>query len=312
MAAIFSVSRKSVNARFSVAAHGPFGVSCQRTIARPGIFVYFCGMSFLGRTILSFLTAAVLAAASGCSPGDSSQMDEEKEPHFLLGNSRCNEMDWNGAVEAFEESLEVNPHSAEAHYRLAQLFDTKLPDPAAAIYHYQEYLKLEPDAKNRDLINQRIDSAKQQLATDVLQLPSAPAVQKQLDSLVEQNRELQAQVDKLNAQLRDWNAYYASLKQAGTAGTVASAAQPATISATPDDISSQPAQPRPQPKPTGVSTPKPTPARVQKSHTHIVASGETMASIARKHGLSLWALVDANPGVNPKKLHVGQSLNLPP
>ena len=278
-------------------------------------------MSFFGRLSLSLLTAVVLAMANGCSPGDSSQIDEEKEPHFVLGNSRCNEMDWNGAVEAFEESLEVNPRSAEAHYRLAQLFDTKVPDPAAAIYHYQEYLKREPDAKNRDVINERIDSCKQQLATDVLQLPSAPAVQKQLDSLVDQNRQLQAEVDKLNAQLKDWNAYYASeqaaLKAGGNAGNYANAQQPATTmaSATPDDISSQPTQPEPQPTANVVKSSKPlksTPGRGQKSHTHIVASGETIASIARKHGVSLGALEEVNPGINPKKLHVGQVINLPP
>ena len=275
-------------------------------------------MSFFGRISLVFLTAVALATANGCSPADSSQMDEEKEPHFLLGNSKCNEMDWPGAVQAFEDSLEVNPHSAEAHYRLAQLFDTKVPDPAAAIYHYQQYLKLEPDANNRDVINQRIDSCKQQLATDVLQLPSAPAVQKQLDSLVEQNRQLQAQVDKLNAQLADWNAYYASLKQSGNAGSGNNTAnnptpQPATTSATPDDISSQPAQPTASSQTTATTAPKPAATtRSQRQHTHIVASGETMASIARKHGLSLSALEAANRGINPKKLYVGQSINLPP
>lgn len=273
-------------------------------------------MSFFGRIGLVFLTAVALAAANGCSPVDSSQMDEEKEPHFLLGNSKCNEMDWPGAIQAFEDSLEVNPHSAEAHYRLAQLFDTKVPDPAAAIYHYQEYLKLEPGANNHDVINQRIDSCKQQLATDVLQLPSAPAVQKQLDSLVEQNRQLQAQVDKLNAQLADWNAYYASLKGSGNAGSGNTAnnptPQPATTSATPDDISSQPAQPVTTAQ-TTVATTKPTSTtRPQRSHTHIVASGETMASIARKHGVNLSALEAANRGINPKKLYVGQSINLPP
>jgi len=249
-----------------------------------------------------------LIAVNGCSPVDSGQMDEEKEPHFVLGNSRFNEMDWNGAIEAFEESLEVNPHSAQAHYRLAQLFDTKEPDPAAAIYHYEQYLKLSPDAKNSDVINQRIDSCKQQLATDVLQLPSAPAVQKQLDSLVDQNRQLQAQVDKLNAVIKQWNAYYASqqsaLKPSGSQNSIAP--MPAS-SPTPDDISSQPTQPQ-----IAASTPAPVPARPQKARTHIVISGETLAGIARKQGVSLTALESANPGVNPKKLHVGQPLNLPP
>jgi LysM repeat protein len=36
-----------------------------------------------------------------------------------------------------------------------------------------------------------------------------------------------------------------------------------------------------------------------------------MAAIARKCGVSLTALEAANPGVNAKKLRVGQTLNLP-
>ena len=268
-----------------------------------------------------------MAAANGCSPGDAGQADDEKEPHFLLGNSRCNEMDWPGAVEAFSESLEVNPHSAQAHYRLALLYDTKVPDPAAAIYHYQEYLKLDTDAPNREIVTGRIDSCKQQLATDVLQLPSAPAVQKQLDSLVDQNRQLQGQIDKLTAQLKDWNAYYQSLKQAGIIGNTGSPLQPVTTtttapttSTTPDDISDQQTQARqaqsqppakPQTRPVVTSTTKPATARASRFRTHVVASGETMASIARKHGLTIAALEDANPSINPKKLHVGQLVNLP-
>jgi LysM repeat protein len=36
-----------------------------------------------------------------------------------------------------------------------------------------------------------------------------------------------------------------------------------------------------------------------------------MASIARKRGVSLAALRAANPGVDPKKIKAGQTLNLP-
>jgi LysM repeat protein len=50
------------------------------------------------------------------------------------------------------------------------------------------------------------------------------------------------------------------------------------------------------------------PARVR---THTVAAGETLASIARKSGVSLTALQAANPGVTPKKMKVGQVLNVP-
>ncbi|HEY4415862.1 MAG TPA: LysM peptidoglycan-binding domain-containing protein [Verrucomicrobiae bacterium] len=264
---------------------------------------------------------AVLLTVNGCSPVDSGQMDEEKEPHFVLGNSRFNEMDWPGAVDAFEQSLEVNPHSAQAHYRLAQLFDSKISDPAAAIYHYQQYLKMSPEANNRDLINQRIDSCKQQLATAVLQLPSTPGAQKQVDALVEQNRALAAQVDNLRSNLNAWVAYATSLKNNQTAAGGNAGGQGQATSSMPDDISQQSdtsssstAKATAKAKTTASTTSvkktvAPKPPTVRK---HIVLSGETMSSIAKKQGVSLASLQAVNPGVNPRKLRAGQSLNLPP
>lgn len=298
------------------------------------IYGYFLDMPFFGRFSLVLMVAVALAAAGGCSGGDGGQMDEENEPHFVLGNSRYNEQDWPGAIEAFEDSLEVNPHSAAAHYRLGMIFDNEPPpDPAAAIYHYQQYLKLEPDAPNRDLINQRIHFCKVALASDVCGLPDAPAMTKQLDSLVATNQQLQAQIDKLTDQLRGWNAYYASLKAAGMAGNSINnnpspnpgslpAAPTSGGSPTPDDISQDNSLPAGATQKTTVQSRPSTPLALSgrdtaavhpaKSHTHIVAGGETMASIARKHGISLYAVEEANPGVNPRKLHVGQLIVLPP
>jgi len=56
---------------------------------------------------------------------------------------------------------------------------------------------------------------------------------------------------------------------------------------------------------------KPAAVKPAKPRTHTVAAGETLAAIARKSGVSLIALQAANPGITPKKLHVGQVLNLP-
>ena len=113
-------------------------------------------MSFFGKSSLVVLAATALLSVNGCLPSDSSPLDEEKEPHFVLGKSRVNAMDYTGAVEAFTESLEANPHSAAAHFQLACLFDQKESDPASAIYHYQEFLRLDPKADNAAVIQQRI------------------------------------------------------------------------------------------------------------------------------------------------------------
>ena len=132
----------------------------------------------------AFCALAVLlgVALAGCAPGQG-QTDEEKEPHFVLGQSRVNAMDYPGAIEAFEESLEANPQSAAAHFELGWLYEKKASDPAAAIYHYERYLKLNPNAGNADNIRQRIEGCKQQLAADVLGLPSSSAAQQQLEKL---------------------------------------------------------------------------------------------------------------------------------
>src|ERR1035437_4334345 len=175
-------------------------------------------MLFLGRFGLSAFAVAALLTVNGCSPSEQSQLDEEKEPHFVLGKSRVNSMDYSGATEAFGESLEVNPRSAAAHFQLACLFDTKASDPASAIYHYQEFLRLNPKAENAEVIKQRVYSCKQQLAADVLPLPSAPAAQQQLENLAEKNHQLQAQADHLNEVIKQWNAYYAAQQAAAKAG----------------------------------------------------------------------------------------------
>ncbi len=255
----------------------------------------------------AFWAPAVLlgAALAGCAPGQG-QADEEKEPHFVLGQSRVNAMDYSGAVDAFKESLEADPQSAAAHFELGWLYEEKVPDPAAAIYHYERYLKLNPDAENADVIRQRIDACKQQLAADVLGLPSSSAAQQQLEKLAEQNRELQQQVEQLQDTVKQWNEYYASqlAAQSNSPPQNNSVAQQ-SASPLPDDMSMQPAA-----APDMTQT-KPSPPKAARPRTHTVVAGETAVGIARKFGVKLSALESANPSMNPARIRVGQVLNIP-
>jgi LysM repeat protein len=260
-------------------------------------------MSFWIRLVSGACVAWLAVALSGCTPSGRSQLSEEKEPHFVQGKGRVNAMDYQGAIEAFEQSLEANPHSAAAHFELGWLYDEKTSDPAAAIYHYQEYLKLNPNADNADVIKQRIYRCKQQLAADVLPLPSAPAAQQQLEKLAEQNRQLQDEVGK-------WRAYYASqlaaAKTNSTPTPVYSTPEPA---ANPTPFNRRKMFPPRRSLNTGRPTnPKPT-AAVPRTHT--VVAGETAMGITRKFGVKVGALQAANPGVNLSRIHTGQVLNLP-
>jgi LysM repeat protein len=55
------------------------------------------------------------------------------------------------------------------------------------------------------------------------------------------------------------------------------------------------------------------PARAQTAATNVypVVKGDTLAKIAQRHGVSVNALAQSNPGVDPVKLRVGQALQIP-
>lgn len=261
----------------------------------------------------SMLAVLVGLTLGGCSLSGESPQDDEKEPHFVLGKSRVNAADFSGAAEAFQAALEVSPRSAAAHYQLAWLYENKLADPAAAIYHYQEYLLLDAKAGNPDIIRQRIYACKQQLVTDVMQLPSAPAAQQQIEKLAEQNRRMQEELDK-------WHAYYAAqITARPTPATPAAAPVPPSANLPPPSLPGTSSIPNtlapPLPGRSIANAPAnlhPVPPPQPKLRTHAVAPGETLAAIARKSGVSLPALLAANPGLNPRHLRTGQTITLPP
>jgi len=249
----------------------------------------------LNRSPLALICAVTLC---GCFPAGPGQSGEEKEPHFQSGRARVNSMDYTGAIEAFEKALEVNPRSAAAHFELGWLFADKDPDPASAIYHYEQYLRLRPDAENAETIKQHIFRLKQDLAKAVLPLPSTPGVQRELEQLAEDNRRLRDEVEK-------WRAYYANRGVAPTnppAVAIPGGRTPPPVGGT--QIASGGGDQR-------ATTRSGRSGSGAAARTHKIQAGETPSAIAKKYGVKVEALMAANPGLNPKRLQVGQSLNIP-
>ncbi|MEM1084685.1 MAG: LysM peptidoglycan-binding domain-containing protein [Verrucomicrobiota bacterium] len=65
---------------------------------------------------------------------------------------------------------------------------------------------------------------------------------------------------------------------------------------------------QPAPATPRAETTEPTPRNF--AGTHVVKDGETFFGIARKYGLSVDTLAEANPSVNPRSIRIGQSLKL--
>ena len=224
--------------------------------------------------------AALAGCLAGCIPGDS-HVDEEKDPHFQRGRNLVNSQDFKGAVEQFEKALETHPQSAAAHFELGWLYETKLNDYAAAIYHYQRHLQLDPESDRAQRVRERIRGCKQELANTVFPLPEGRNLQADVDRLTAENLALKQQMEALRRQ----RAASATLAQAG--------AEPARL---------------PSNAPVRIQTAAPT---TSHPRVHIVREGETISSIAAQYRLKVGAVLAANPGVEPRRLRVGQSLNLP-
>jgi LysM repeat protein len=229
-----------------------------------------------------FLSLAILSG--GCIPADS-RVDEEKDPHFERGRSLATSQDFNGAVAEFEKALETNPRSAAAHFELGWLYDTKINDYAAAIYHYERYLRLQPNSPRSQSIDvrERIRGCQRELAGTEFPLPNNQNLQRQVDKLTAENFSLRQQLAALHGQ------------QLAAASNVA---QQAVLVPSRSDA----------PAAVPIPAPAPTPAHPR---VHIVKERETISSIAAQYGVKASAVLAANPHVDPRRLRVGQPLNLP-
>jgi tetratricopeptide (TPR) repeat protein len=234
---------------------------------------------------------------TGCGPSLSTQLEEEKEPHFLEGKSRVNALDYKGAIESFEKALDVNPRSASAHFELGWLLDEKDPDPAAAIYHYQSFLKLRPNADRAVNVKARILTCKQELTRSVSLGPVTQSLQNEFERLNEDNKRLREDVEK-------WRAYAMHLQTLTNQWLSAPrAAHSTTAGSTPTTI--------PISYNASASAGRPAATPAAGARTHTVKPGETPVAIARRYGVRLEALMAANPRVDARRMQVGQPLNIP-
>jgi len=251
------------------------------------------------------LTAAVLA---GCGPGSQSQLDEEKEPHFLAGKSRANSLDYQGAIESFEKALTANPYSASAHFELACLFDNREPDPAAAIYHYQKYLALKPKAENAEIVRQHIMSCKQDLARTVSLGPISEKQQHELEGLLEETKRLTDENRRLGQELAQVKTLPAGRPVVQTNSSPSPSpvrtAQAGTSALAHDSL-------RGNRLPAEDAATQSLAGTISPARSHTVRPGETPTMIARRYGIRVEALLAANPKLEPRRLKVGQTLAIP-
>jgi tetratricopeptide (TPR) repeat protein len=255
---------------------------------------------------------ALCVAVSGCSPTAETRLDEQQNPHFKAGREKLLALDYKGAIESFERAIEDNPRSALAHFELGVLFEQHANDYAAALYHYHKALKLRPNENPADVIRQRIPGCKQELLkADSLAIVN-PTALRDTERLREENLALRKQVELLQAHLATRPPASAS------GGPIARARESAFSSPASLALASTNAAFRNDPgnaapgNLTGASDRARTAAiAASRTRTHTVKAGETPFAISRQYRIKLEVLLSANPGLDPKRIRVGQVLNIP-
>ncbi len=278
------------------------------------------------------------------------QETEEKNPLIVDARAKKSAYNFQGAVASLEKALEANPRLALAHWELGLIFCQHLSDPAAAIYHFNRLLKLQPQWRHAETARQKIRDCQVEIAKSVPLGPQLPAFQQQFDRMVSRVHDTEKEINQLRVtnqtlymHVQQLRAENAQLREALRAASAASAL-PATTAASGAPIAT--AQPRPpsETQQSSRAATGPDPARSVWVPTlpnagvnplsdvrrplvsapsapavpaprgylqYTVRRGETMSTIARRYGLPLRTLLSANPNINPNRLNVGQVIRIP-
>ena len=264
----------------------------------------------LARAWLIGLCLAAAVSGSGCCPRGDTALDEQKDPHHLTGKNRVSSLDYSGATESFEKALEANPRSASAHFELGVLYEQRSTNYARAIYHFERFLDLRPESDFADPVKSRILACKQEMARTVSLGPVTRDMQRDLERLTEENVRLKAQLQQLQTQLAQRPVIQVAVaptnplpSNGGSGTTTPVVSNSPTRTATPATAGSAIGS--------VAMTTQATVARTA-ARTHTVKQGDTPFGIAKQYGVSTSALLSANPKMDPKRLKIGQQLNIPP
>jgi LysM repeat protein len=254
------------------------------------------------------ILAPLVLCLSGCFPVGEGPADEEKDPHYLAGKARMSSMDYDGAINAFENAVASNPKSAAAHFELGLLYEEKKNNYAAAIYHLERHLELRPESNMAETVKQHVLACKLELAKTVPFALVNRQVQDELRKLYATNSLLHDQVQQLKALLVEQSvafsnklalAYQLAAAQSQAQVPTPPASEPERRSGVTEKQNSQ-----------NLAKYSPRPAAMPR--THVIKPGETLSNVAKRYNLKLSAVQSANPSVDPRRLRAGQIINIPP
>ncbi len=260
------------------------------------------------------MSLLVAGLAAGCDRLGGGPGAEEREANYIAGQNFALQGQKDKAIASFEQAVLVNPSNAAAHLFLGDLYHDQHSFINAA-YHYNRHQELlerrgqKPDVSAAN----RLKNCEMQLAVKYSKELSAEQNESAIEDLRRQLAEKNNVIQRLQAE---------NLQRSTTNSTLPAVTETAARSTAPESASSAktPVSPvqetiNPAGQETSRNVAKTDKTRtanpVSASRTHTVKSGETPSLIARKYGVSVKALMAANPGLNPSKMKVGSVVRIP-
>ena len=216
---------------------------------------------------------------------------EERDPDVKKALAKKKANDIGGAIKLYQKALDRKPTMALPHLELGILFDDKKKDYVRAIYHYQRYLELRPNAEEKkiEIVKRLIDIAEMSFAASLPDRPSSAI--RQIAALKKENELLKQKFEDFGVISHPAGTPKANPKKNGS------------------DKKTNPGR-RSRPVAPDDGHPKPP---VDK---YLVQSGDNLSSIARTmyNDPDKWELIykaNRNTLSSPSALKIGQTLIIP-
>ena len=262
------------------------------------------------------VAASGLVWLTGCDRLGGGPGSEQRETSFVEGQNFAIQGQKEKAISSFEQAVLANPSNASAHLALGDLYYGQLEFIDAA-YHYHRYVQLMERRGQRPDISagDNLRNCEMQMAIKFSRELSRQQNDLEIENLRRQITEKEGTIQQLRTELlqRSPTNQVAIAAAGGGASGRSTTSDPNPASRGVTQPPTGPVEPvlgggstnRP---PTGGVAERP---RAATGRSHAVRSGETPSIIARKYGVTVKALMAANPGVNPNRLKVGTVLKLP-
>ncbi len=246
--------------------------------------------------------AAVMLMFCSC---DQSSTDEIRHPVFKKARNKRDDGKFSEAAKAFEDYLKINPYSSKCHYELAMLYRDNLDEPVLAIYHFRQFLEMEPDTQDRKNIEAWIDAAEKEYYTQLKAKYPDDDTRQQLEQLKDREKRYVQHLTRLRSE----NAYLKS--QLGGKLNPQMVVDNLPLA---DNTAVKPA-PIAEPAPAPVPAPPPASKKKELPDVYVVKSGDTLSKISKEYYGDIKyikMIMDANKDtMSSESLQIGQKIRMP-